>query len=375
MKDEISELCLELKARAADVRGYLDEAKLTAEMTVVDREITEPGFWNDQRNAQKVQRKRKKIESSLDLVRRVNSQEGDVSVLQEWLAGGEPVDAELKAAALVWQKTIEEAELAHTLGGEHDAANLILSINAGAGGTESQDWAEMLFRMYQRYCERRGFKVDVTDFQKGEEAGIKSVTMFVSGEYAFGTLWVESGVHRLVRISPFDSAARRHTSFAAVFCWPELDDSIDIEILDKDLRIDTYRSSGAGGQHVNVTDSAVRITHIPTNIVVACQNERSQIRNREVAMKVLKSRLFDLEMKKQREKLDAVEAAKMQIAFGSQIRSYVLHPYRMVKDHRTKCETGDVDRVLDGDLDIFIKAALVAKARGELSKGVSASEE
>jgi peptide chain release factor 2 len=341
----------------------------------VDLEITEPGFWNDQRNAQKVQRKRKKLEGDLELVRRVNTQEGDVSVLQEWLVAGEPVAADLKAAAQNWQKSVEEAELAHTLGGEHDAANLILSINAGAGGTESQDWAEMLFRMYMRFCERRGFKVDITDFQKGEEAGIKSVTMFVSGDYAFGTLWVESGVHRLVRISPYDSAARRHTSFAAVFAWPELDDSIDIEILDKDLRVDTYRSSGAGGQHVNVTDSAVRITHIPTNIVVACQNERSQIRNREVAMKVLKSRLFDLEMKKQREKLDAVEAAKMQIAFGSQIRSYVLHPYRMVKDHRTKWETGDVDRVLDGDLDNFIKAALVAKARGELSKGVAASEE
>ncbi|MBX7186688.1 MAG: peptide chain release factor 2 [Vicinamibacteria bacterium] len=375
MKDEISELCIELKARAADVRGYLDEAKLTAELASVDREVTEPGFWNDQRNAQKVQRKRKKIEERLELVRRVTSQEGDVAVLQEWFLGGEPVEADLKAAVQAWQKSIEEAELGHTLGGEHDGANLILSINAGAGGTESQDWAEMLFRMYQRYCERKGFKVDITDYQRGEEAGIKSVTMFVSGEYAFGTLGVESGVHRLVRISPFDSAARRHTSFAAVFAWPELDDSIEIEVLDKDLRVDTYRSSGAGGQHVNVTDSAVRITHIPTNIVVACQNERSQIRNREVAMKVLKARLFDLEMKKQREKLDAVEAAKMQIAFGSQIRSYVLHPYRMVKDHRTKCETGDVDRVLDGDLDIFIKAALVAKAKGELSKGVSASEE
>ena len=342
---------------------------------MVDCEITEPGFWNDQRRAQKVQRKRKKLESDLTLVRLVNSQEGDVSVLQEWLQGGEKVEAELKAAVLGWQKTVDRAELGHTLGGEHDASNVILSINAGAGGTESQDWAEMLFRMYLRFCERRGFKVDVTDFQKGEEAGIKSVTMFVTGEYAFGTLWVESGVHRLVRISPFDSAARRHTSFAAVFAWPELDDSIEIEILDKDLRIDTYRSSGAGGQHVNVTDSAVRITHIPTNIVVACQNERSQIRNREVAMKVLKSRLFDLELKKQREKLDAVEAAKMQIAFGSQIRSYVLHPYRMVKDHRTKQESGDVDRVLDGDLDVFIKSALVAKAKGELSKGVAASEE
>ena len=305
----------------------------------------------------------------------MNSQEGDVSVLQEWIAAGEPVQADLKAAAEAWRKSVEEAELQHTLGGEHDGANVILSINAGAGGTESQDWAEMLFRMYMRFCERRGFKVDVTDFQKGEEAGLKSATLFISGEYAYGTLFVESGVHRLVRISPFDSAARRHTSFAAVFAWPELDEDIEIEVLDKDLRVDTYRSSGAGGQHVNVTDSAVRITHLPTGIVVACQNERSQIRNREVAMKVLKARLFDLEMKKQREKLDAAEAAKMQIAFGSQIRSYVLHPYRMVKDHRTRCETGDVDRVLDGDLEIFIKAALVAKARGELSKGVAASEE
>jgi len=341
----------------------------------VDGEITEPGFWNDQRNAQKVQRKRKKIEGGLELVRRVNSQEGDVAVLQEWLAGGEAVGADLKTAVLAWQKSVEEAELAHTLGGEHDAANLILSINAGAGGTESQDWAEMLFRMYQRFCERRGYKVDVTDYQRGEEAGIKSVTMFVSGEYAFGTLWVESGVHRLVRISPFDSAARRHTSFAAVFAWPELDDSIDIEILDKDLRVDTYRSSGAGGQHVNVTDSAVRITHIPTNIVVACQNERSQIRNREVAMKVLKARLYDLELQKQRAKLDAVELSKKDIAFGSQIRSYVMHPYRMVKDHRTKFEVGDVDRVMDGDLDEFIKTTLIAKARGTLGQGTPAEEQ
>lgn len=283
--------------------------------------------------------------------------------------------ADLKNAAAAFSKTIDAAELGHTLSGEHDRANVILSINAGAGGTESQDWADMLFRMYVRFCERRGFKTDVTDYQRGEEAGIKSATLYVQGEYAYGTLAVESGVHRLVRISPFDSAARRHTSFAAVFAWPELDDNIEIEILDKDLRIDTYRSSGAGGQHVNVTDSAVRITHLPSGIVVACQNERSQIRNREVGMKILKARLFDLEMKKQREKLDAVEAAKMQIAFGSQIRSYVLHPYRMVKDHRTKFEVGDVDRVLDGDLDPFVKSALIAKAKGELTRGVAQSDD
>jgi peptide chain release factor 2 len=261
------------------------------------------------------------------------------------------------------------------LGGEHDQANAILSINAGAGGTESQDWAEMLLRMYTRWCDRRGFKRVLTDIQAGEEAGIKSVTLIVQGEYAYGYLAAEVGVHRLVRISPFDSAARRHTSFASVFAWPEIEESIEIEVQDKDIRVDTYRSSGAGGQHVNVTDSAVRITHMPTGIVVSCQNERSQIRNREVAMKVLKARLYDLEMQKQRAKLDAVEASKMQIAFGSQIRSYVLHPYRMVKDHRTKYEVGDVDRVLDGDLDDIIKATLVARAKGTLGQAASSEEE
>jgi peptide chain release factor 2 len=210
--------------------------------------------------------------------------------------------------------------------------------------------------------------------QAGEEAGIKSATVIVQGEYAYGYLAVEAGVHRLVRISPFDSAARRHTSFASVFAWPEIDESIEIDIQEKDLRVDTYRSSGAGGQHVNVTDSAVRITHLPTGIVVSSQNERSQIRNREVGMKVLKSRLFDLEMQKRREKLDAVEAAKKDIAFGSQIRSYVLHPYRMVKDHRTKHEVGNVDRVLDGDLDDLIKATLMARAKGTLGQASAAEE-
>jgi len=252
------------------------------------------------------------------------------------------------------------------LGGEHDRANAILTINSGAGGTESQDWAEMLLRMYLRWCDRKGYQRDLIDLQPGEEAGIKSATVLVQGEYAYGYLSAEVGVHRLVRISPFDSAARRHTSFASVFVWPELDEDIKIEVQDKDLRVDTYRSSGAGGQHVNVTDSAVRITHLPSGIVVSCQNERSQIRNREVAMKILKARLYDLEMQKRRERLDAVESAKKDIAFGSQIRSYVMHPYRMVKDHRTKFEVGDVDRVMDGDVDALIKSALVARARGTL---------
>src|SRR6185503_13119978 len=222
------------------------------------------------------------------------------------------------------------------------------------------------------WAEKRGYKRDVTDIQAGEEAGIKSATVLVQGEYAYGYLAPEVGVHRLVRISPFDSAARRHTSFASVFVWPQIDEDIKIEVQDKDLRIDTYRSSGAGGQHVNVTDSAVRLTHLPTGIVVACQNERSQIRNREVGMKILKARLYDLELQKQRAKLDAVEAGKMKIGFGSQIRSYVLHPYRMVKDHRTKFEVGDVDRVMDGDIDGFIKSTLMARAKGLLKEAVTA---
>jgi peptide chain release factor 2 len=296
-------------------------------------------------------------------------QEDDARVLVEWRASGEDVAADLAAALDSLTALIEGAEFQKMLGGEHDRANAIVTINAGAGGTDSQDWAEMLLRMYLRWCEKKGYKRDVTDIQAGEEAGIKSATVMVQGEYAYGYLAAEAGVHRLVRISPFDSNARRQTSFASVFAWPEVDEDIAIEIQEKDLRVDTYRSSGAGGQHVNVTDSAVRITHLPSGIVVSCQNERSQIRNRDMAMKVLKARLYDLEREKQRAKLDAVESSKKDIAFGSQIRSYVLHPYRMVKDHRTKYEVGDPDRVLDGDLDDFIKATLVARAKGTLGAG------
>ena len=328
-------------------------------------------FWKDQDAAQKVLQRRKRVEEDVGLLKRLRTQEDDTRVLVEWLHAGEDVAPDLTTALDGFESTVEGAELKKMLGGEHDRANAILTINAGAGGTESQDWAEMLLRMYLRWCEKRGYKRDITDIQPGEEAGIKSATVLVQGEYAYGYLAAEVGVHRLVRISPFDSAARRHTSFASVFVWPQIDEDIKIEIEDKDLRVDTYRSSGAGGQHVNVTDSAVRITHLPTGIVVSCQNERSQIRNRDVAMKVLKSRLYDLELQKQQAKLDAVESAKKDIAFGSQIRSYVMQPYRMVKDHRTKHEVGDVDRVMDGDLDDFIKAALMAKAKGTLAEAAS----
>jgi len=336
--------------------------------------MADPGFWGDPKAAQKVLQRRKRIEADLDLLKRLRGQEDDAKVLADWLEAGEDVAADFATALDALEATLEAAEFQKMLGGEHDRANAILTINAGAGGTDSQDWAEMLLRMYLRWCDRRGFKRDLTDIQAGEEAGIKSATVMVQGEYAFGYLSAEAGVHRLVRISPFDSNARRQTSFASVFAWPEIDETIEIEVLDKDLRIDTYRSSGAGGQHVNVTDSAVRITHLPTGIAVACQNERSQIRNRELGMKILKARLYELELQKRRDKLDVVEAGKKDIAFGSQIRSYVLHPYRMVKDHRTKHETGNPDRVLDGDLDDFVKATLVAKAKGTLSQATAAEE-
>ena len=285
----------------------------------------------------------------------------------EWLEAGEPVDEELAKALDGFDALVEAGETKKMLGGEHDRKNAIVTIHPGAGGTESQDWAAMLLRMYSKWVERRGLKQEVVDYQPGDEAGIKDATFTVTGDYAYGMLLAEAGVHRLVRISPFDQAARRHTSFASVFVWPELPDDIDILIEDKDLRIDTYRSSGAGGQHVNVTDSAVRITHLPTNIVVSCQNERSQHRNRDMAMRVLKARLYDLRLKEQQARLDRLGGEKKDIAFGSQIRSYVLHPYQMVKDHRTKESVGDITRVLDGDLDGFIKAYLMKKAAGTLA--------
>ena len=291
----------------------------------------------------------------------------DLGVLVEWAQAGEPVEADLVKGLDDFRQDVETAETRRMLGGPHDRVNAILTIHPGAGGTESQDWAQMLLKMYIRWTDRRGFKREIIDEQPGDEAGIKSATMTVTGDYAFGLLSAEAGVHRLVRISPFDQAARRHTSFASVFVWPELPDDIDIEIPEKDLRIDTYRSSGAGGQHVNVTDSAVRLTHLPTGIVVSCQNERSQHRNRDSAMKVLKSRLYDLRLKEQQAKLESISGEKKDIAFGSQIRSYVLHPYQMVKDHRTKEQVGDINRVLDGDLDPFIKAYLMKKASGTLS--------
>ena len=254
---------------------------------------------------------------------------------------------------------LAEMELRRLLGGADDRRDAIVTLHPGAGGTESQDWAEMLLRMYLRWGDRRGYKTEIMEYQPGEEAGVKRATFTIAGSYAYGYMKCEAGIHRLVRVSPFDANSRRHTSFASVFVYPEIDDTIDLEVNESDLRIDTYRASGAGGQHVNKTDSAVRITHLPTNIVVACQNERSQHKNKAMAMRILRSRLYELEVEKQREKMDSYQKDKKEIAWGSQIRSYVLHPYRMVKDHRTNLEIGNADAVLDGDIDRFIQSCLM----------------
>ena len=326
-----------------------------------------PDFWKDQDGAQKVMQRRRRLEDEVDLSQQLKTRVDDLAVLVEWAQAGEPVLEDLARSLDELSDRVDTGETKKTLGGEHDRKNAIVTIHPGAGGTESQDWAEMLLRMYVRWIERRDFKREVFDLQPGEDAGIKSVTFSVLGEYAYGMLLAEAGVHRLVRISPYDQAARRHTSFASVYVWPELPEDVDVEIDEKDLRVDTYRSSGAGGQHVNVTDSAIRLTHLPTGIVVSCQNERSQHKNRAQAMKVLKSRLFDLKLKEQQAKMEQLGGEKKDIAFGSQIRSYVLHPYQLVKDHRTKEEVGDVQRVLDGDIDPFIKTYLMRKASGSLA--------
>jgi len=303
-------------------------------------------------------REKKRLDDMLateaELVRRT----GDISAYFDLAREGENVESDLRREMDSLKEQVDRLETETLLSGENDARNAIVTIHPGAGGTESQDWAEMLMRMYLRWAERRGFQTVLYDYQPAEEAGIKSATFGVNGEYAFGLLTSEIGVHRLVRISPFDQAKRRHTSFASVYVSPEIDDSIEVVIKPEDLRIDTYRSSGKGGQHVNTTDSAVRITHIPTGIVAACQNERSQHKNKDRAMSMLRSKLYEFEMEKKREATKKIEDSKLDIDFGSQIRSYVLQPYRMIKDHRTKTEVGDVDRVIDGDLQPFIGAYL-----------------
>jgi peptide chain release factor 2 len=274
-------------------------------------------------------------------------------------SGDEETRDEVRELLPDLERQVDKMEFARMLSGEHDSNNAILSINAGAGGTEAQDWADMLLRMYLRFCDIKGFKTKITDYQPGDDAGVKSVTFTVEGDYAYGWLRPEMGIHRLVRISPFDAASKRHTSFCSVFVFPELDDSIEVELLDKDMKVDTFRASGAGGQHINKTDSAIRITHIPTGIVVACQDQRSQHNNKAEAIRQLKARLYEMERQKKEEEANALSGDKKEIGWGSQIRSYVLHPYRMVKDHRTGFEVGNTDSVLDGHIEGFIEAYLL----------------
>ena len=322
---------------------------------------TQPDFWNDADKAQAIFKEQSALKNVLDSWEKHRSDLEEARFFLE-VAKDEKSEEALSEAAVkvaATGKEIAQTELAQLLGGADDRRNAIVTLHPGAGGTEAQDWAEILLRMYLRWCDRRGYRKEILDYQPGEEAGVKSVTFNVQGEYAYGYLKAEAGIHRLVRISPFDANSRRHTSFASVFVYPEVDDDIKVEINEADLRVDTYRSSGAGGQHVNKTDSAVRLTHLPTGIVVACQNERSQHKNRAMAMKILKSRLYELEIEKQKEKMETYHKTKKDIAWGSQIRSYVLHPYRMVKDHRTNVEVGNADGVLDGDLDQFIEAYLM----------------
>lgn len=350
--------------RCATCGSIFDPARLRRELAEVEKKLADPALWSDPAASQPLMRDRKRLEGQIasdeELVRRSD----DIDAYFELAREGEDVLADLERDINSLRTFAEDLEARTMLSGEADPLNAIVTVHPGAGGTESQDWAEMLLRMYLRWAEQQGFKTEMNDYQDGEEAGIKSATFTIMGENAFGLLAGESGVHRLVRISPFDSAKRRHTSFASVYVSPEIDETIHVDLKVDDLRIDTYRSGGKGGQHVNTTDSAVRITHLPTNIVVQCQNERSQHKNREKAMKMLRSRLYEFELEKKREVSKKLEDSKLEINFGSQIRSYVLQPYRMAKDHRTKVEVGDVDKVLDGYLEPFLRGFLLAKRRG-----------
>ena len=350
--------------------GFFDAPRKQAELENLERQISEPDFWNDQDRAQRVVQERSRVERALQAQAKFETAVSDAEILLEFAETDASSLNELQKLLEKLETEVSEATTEALLSGQTDANNAICSIQAGAGGTDAQDWAEMLLRMYLRWAERKGFRAEVLDEQAGSEAGIKSATFRVEGEYAYGLLSAEAGVHRLVRISPFNAGGSRETSFASFFVSPEIDENIEVDIQDKDLRVDTYRSSGAGGQHVNVTDSAVRITHLPTNIVVTCQNQRSQIQNRAVAMQVLRSKLYELELEKRKAETAELEAGKQDISFGSQIRNYVLHPYRLVKDTRTKFEKTDVEAVLDGGIDDFIKEFLLWKKTGRQTADV-----
>ncbi|MGM8215216.1 peptide chain release factor 2 [Bacillaceae bacterium W0354] len=355
-----------LQGRIEEFRGSLDLENHRERIAELEQEMTDPGFWDDQDRAQQVINEVNALKGLVNSFKSNEEALDDLEVAYELVKeeNDEELFEDLNHNLEEVIKRFNEFELEILLSEPYDKNNAILEIHPGAGGTESQDWASMLLRMYKRYAEKRGFKVETLDYLPGDEAGVKSVTLLIKGHNAFGYLKAEKGVHRLVRISPFDSSGRRHTSFVSIDVMPEFNDDIEIDIKSEDLKIDTYRSSGAGGQHVNTTDSAVRITHIPTNTVVTCQSERSQIQNRERAMKMLKSKLYQLEIERQQQELDDIRGEQKEIGWGSQIRSYVFHPYNMVKDHRTNVENGNTQGVMDGDLDEFIDAYLRSKVSG-----------
>ncbi|HMK28964.1 MAG TPA: peptide chain release factor 2 [Terriglobales bacterium] len=357
--------------KCATCGSIFDPTQAHRQLKELEKQIADPAIWSNPQKSQTLMRERKRLADIVSTEAELARRDGEISTYFELAREGEQVDDDLKREIDALRTLVERLETETLLSGPNDALNAIVTIHPGAGGTESQDWADMLLRMYLRWAERQGFGSVVNDYQPGEEAGLKSATFTVSGEYAYGLLSSEIGVHRLVRISPFDQAKRRHTSFASVFVSPEIDDSVEVVIKPEDLRVDTYRSGGRGGQHVNTTDSAVRITHLPTGIVVSCQNERSQHKNRDRAMSILRSKLYEHEMEKKRAESKKIEESKLDIDFGSQIRSYVLAPYRLVKDHRTKVEVGDVDRVLDGALQPFIRAYLLTR-RSEGQAGAAA---
>jgi peptide chain release factor 2 len=363
--DVKSELNL-LEKLYADVIGMIDLEELNNEIKKLDQLTYDQGFWDNTNSAQKVvkeltvlKNKQKSITDYIELF-------DEIKLLSEFLLMGEDMDDEFISQVDKFKDDTESLSVDLLLNDPNDKLYAVLEIHPGAGGTESQDWAEMLYRMYKRFAENKGFEFELLDYQNGDEAGIKSVTFCLRGPNSFGYLKTENGVHRLVRISPFDSGGRRHTSFASVSVYPEIDDTVSIDMNEKDLKIDTYRSSGAGGQSVNTTDSAVRITHLPTKTVVTVQNERSQIKNRDKAIKILKGKLYQLELEKKKEELDNLKSNNVSNSFGSQIRSYVMHPYSMVKDHRTSIETGNVSKVMDGDINLFINGYLKMAARGEI---------
>jgi len=350
--------------KSAASGSIFDAPRLRTELAAIEEKLADPALWSNPALSQPIMRDRKRIEGQLGDDAELARRTGDIDAYFDLAREGEAVEPDLEREINALRDHVDKLEFRTMLSGETDPLNAIVTVHPGAGGTESQDWAEMLMRMYLRWAEQQGFRTEMNDYQDGEEAGIKSATFTITGDYAFGLLGGETGVHRLVRISPFDQAKRRHTSFASVYVSPEIDDSIEIDIKPDQIRTDTYRSGGKGGQHVNTTDSAVRITHLPTNIVVQCQNERSQHKNREKAMKMLRSRLYEYELEKKHAATRKIEDSKLEINFGSQIRSYVLQPYRIAKDHRTKVEVGDVDKVLDGYLDPFIRGYLLMKRQG-----------